>query len=621
MERTGSSERRSVEATLPTSRSQGNTSVALRSLILVAAVATFALVTLGGVVRATESGLGCPDWPLCNGRLLPPAEYHALIEYSHRLVASLVGMLVVATVAVAWWRYRQRRWVLVPLTLAVPLVGLAAWLGRNAVLSELAPTTVTVHLATAQIIFALLLAALVWSWRPPAGNISGVSGEAGIAADRSFHPWVVVAALATFLVLLSGSYAVGRGAGTVCPGWPLCDGGLFPDISLGWVHMAHRVLAGGVGIFVAWVALLAWRRRRDSAVFGLAGLLVVGLLVSQTLAGAANPWFGFAPAARALHLSLATALWGSLVVLAVLSWRPGAVALPGPGLTLTRLILDYISLTKPRIVVLLLGTALGGMFLAAEGPPPLSLALLVMTGGALGAGGAQALNHYWDRDIDRLMYRTRHRPVADLRIAPRNALVFGVVLNVAAFMVLAGWVNLLSALLTLSATLFYVFVYTGWLKRSTPQNIVIGGAAGAVPPLVGWAAVTGGLDLPALYLFAIVFFWTPPHFWALSLLIKKDYARANVPMLPVVRGEASTARSIMLHAIVLVALTVLFFTIETVGLLYLSGAVVLGALLLLMAWRLLRSSGVQGARPLYLYSLLYLAGIFALVIVDSSVSL
>ena len=608
-------------SSLPSSRSHEGSDRVLRALILAAAVTTFALVTLGGIVRATESGLGCPDWPLCNGKLLPPAEYHALIEYSHRLVASLVGMLVVAAAAVAWWRYRQRRWVLAPLTLAVPLVGLAAWLGRNAVLSELAPATVTVHLATAQIIFALLLAALVWSWRPPAGNSSGVSVAARIAAERSFHPWVVVAALATFLVLLSGSYAVGRGAGTVCPSWPLCDSGLFPDISLGWVHMAHRMLAGGVGIFVAWVAFLSWHRRGDSAVFGLVGLLVVGLLVGQTLAGAANPWFGFAPAVRALHLSLATALWGSLVLLAILSWRPGAVALPGPGLTLTRLILDYISLTKPRIVVLLLGTALGGMFLAAEGPPPLSLALLVMTGGALGAGGAQALNHYWDRDIDRLMYRTRHRPVADLRITPRNALVFGVVLNVAAFVVLAGWVNLLSALLTLSATLFYVFVYTGWLKRSTPQNIVIGGAAGAVPPLVGWAAVTGGLDLPALYLFAIVFFWTPPHFWALSLLLKTDYARAKVPMLPVVRGKASTARSIMLHAIVLVALTVLFFTIETVGLLYLSGAVVLGALLLLMAWRLLRSNGVQGARPLYLYSLLYLAGIFALVIVDSSVSL
>ena len=189
------------------------------------------------------------------------------------------------------------------------------------------------------------------------------------------------------------------------------------------------------------------------------------------------------------------------------------------------------------------------------------------------------------------------------------------------FAVLAGWVNLLSAVLALSATLFYVFVYTSWLKRSTPQNIVIGGAAGAVPPLVGWAAVTGSLDLPALYLFAIIFFWTPPHFWALSLLLKRDYARAKVPMLPVVSGEAFTAKAIMGHAIVLVAITILFFTIQAVGYLYLSGAVALGTLLLYMAWRLLRTNGVQGARPLYLFSLLYLAGIFTLVMVDSTLTL
>ena len=620
-ERTDSSEHSSVEPTLPSSLGQRGTSVALRSLILAAAVATFALVTLGGVVRATDSGLGCPDWPLCQGRLIPPAEYHAILEYSHRMVASLVGGLVVLAAGVAWWRSRQRRWVLIPLTLAVPLVGLAAWLGRSTVLSELDAATRTAHLATAQVIFALLLTALVWSWQTPGGSGSDVSGEARTAGERSLRPWVVAAALATLFVLLSGSYVVGRGAGAVCPGWPFCDGGLLPDHTLRWLHMTHRVLAGGVGIFTAWVAVLAWRRRGESALFGLVGLAVLGLLVSQILAGAANPWSGFTPAAQAIHLSLATALWGGLVVLAAVCWRPEAVALSGTSPSTQRTVLDYVSLMKPRIVVMLLVTALGGMFLAAKGPPPLSMALLVMLGGTLGSGGAQAINHYWDRDIDRLMRRTRHRPVADYRITPRKALVFGVVLNVAAFVVLTGWVNLLSALLTLSATLFYVFVYTGWLKRSTPQNIVIGGAAGAVPPLVGWAAVTGGLELPALYLFAIVFFWTPPHFWALALLLKRDYAQAKVPMLPVVMGEASTARSIMLHTIVLVALTVLFFTIETVGILYLSGAVVLGVPFLFMAWRLLRSRGIQGARPLYLYSLLYLAGIFALVIVDSSINL
>ena len=604
----------------PVSSPSVGTSRAHRVLILVAVAATLALVTLGGVVRVTDSGLACLDWPLCNGRLIPPAEYHVLIEYSHRLTASLVGMLVLAAAAVAWWRFRDVHRVLVPLTAAVPLVGLAAWLGRNAVLSELVPATVTLHLATAQVIFAMLLIAWVWSGPAQADNAES-SGSGGHGTGRLFRLWALAAAAATFVVLLSGSYAVGRGAGTICPSWPLCDSGLLPDLTLGWVHMAHRALAGAAVVLVAWVAHLGWRSRRSSPALRPVSLLAVGLLVIQTIAGAANPWFDFAPAVRAIHLSLATALWGSLVVIAALSWRP---ALAGSSITIStswRVIRDYIALMKPVIISLLLITALGGMFLAAEGVPPLSLALLVLSGGTLAAGGAQALNHYLERDIDRLMSRTRHRPVADERVRPGSALLFGILLNIAGFVLLAGWVNLLSALLTLSATLFYVLVYTGLLKRSTPQNIVIGGAAGAVPPMVGWTAVTGSLELPAIYLFAIIFFWTPPHFWALALLIKRDYARANVPMLPVVRGEAATARGIMLHLIVLVTLTVLFFTIETVGLIYLSGAVTLGALFLVMAWRLLRSGGTWGARPLYLYSLAYLAGIFALVMVDSTIRL
>ena len=279
---------------------------------------------------------------------------------------------------------------------------------------------------------------------------------------------------------------------------------------------------------------------------------------------------------------------------------------------------DYLALTKPRIILLLLVTALGGMFLAAQGTPPLTLVLLVLVGGSLGAGGANALNHYLDRDIDGRMDRTQRRPLPGQRIEPRQALAFGVLLNVIAFVLLATRVNLLSAALTAGATLFYVLVYTIWLKRSTPQNIVIGGAAGAVPPLVGWAAVTGTLELPALYLFAIVFFWTPPHFWALSLLIKGDYARAGVPMLPVVVGTKETARSIMLHSLILISISILFFTVEGLGWLYLSGALGLGLLFIAGAWRLLRTGETRDALRLYLYSLLYLALLFLFVIMDSA---
>ena len=278
---------------------------------------------------------------------------------------------------------------------------------------------------------------------------------------------------------------------------------------------------------------------------------------------------------------------------------------------------DYLTLTKPPIIILLLITATGGMFLAAEGIPSLQTLALVGVGGALGAGGANAINHFLDQDIDALMSRTARRPVASNRISPMSALAFGIALNVGAFFVLTYWVNLLSASLTLSATLFYVLVYTGWLKRNTPQNIVIGGAAGAIPPMVGWAAVTGGLDLPALYLFSIVFFWTPPHFWALALLIQKDYQRAGVPMLPVVVGEERTAQNIFVYSLALVALTLLFAATDAVGLVYLASAAVLGAVFIIMAWNLKREHSVRKARHLYLFSLLYLALLFAVMLADS----
>ena len=279
---------------------------------------------------------------------------------------------------------------------------------------------------------------------------------------------------------------------------------------------------------------------------------------------------------------------------------------------------DYVALAKPRIIVLLLVTALGGMFLAAQGVPDLSLVLLVFAGGTLASGGANALNQYLDRDIDHHMSRTSGRPVVAGRIPARHALLYGAGLNVAAFALLTLQVNLLSALLALGATLIYVFVYTLGLKRSTPQNIVIGGAAGALPPVVGWAAVTGSIDLPAVYAFAIVFFWTPPHFWALALLLKDDYAAARVPMLPVVAGVRETKKAILLYTLLLLALTCMFFTTRAVGWTYLGISTALGLGLVFQAVRLLRAEGVAHARPMFLYSMVYLALLFAAMMVDAS---
>jgi protoheme IX farnesyltransferase len=256
------------------------------------------------------------------------------------------------------------------------------------------------------------------------------------------------------------------------------------------------------------------------------------------------------------------------------------------------------------------------MAMAQRGMPAWTLLVATLAGGALAAGSANAINCYWDRDIDRIMSRTKNRALPAGRVPPTHALIFGVALGALAFAVLALWVNLLSAALALAAILFYVLVYTAWLKRTSMQNIVIGGAAGAVPVLVGWAAVTDRIDLAAIWLFLIVFLWTPPHFWALALLLKKDYARANVPMLPVVVGEHETKRQILLYSLLLLAATLVLFSMQAMGYFYLAAALALGGGLLFLAVRLLREQTLRYARTLFWYSNLYLALLFAAMVID-----
>jgi protoheme IX farnesyltransferase len=275
---------------------------------------------------------------------------------------------------------------------------------------------------------------------------------------------------------------------------------------------------------------------------------------------------------------------------------------------------DYVAMTKPKVQSLLLFTTVATMYVA--GDPSLGLVALTCLGGALSAGGAGAINHWYDRDIDAVMRRTSDRPVPSGRVSPRAALVYGVALGAASFALLALTVNLLAATLALSGLLGYVLVYTVWLKRATPQNIVIGGAAGAVPPLVAWAAVTGSLEGSALYLFAIVFYWTPPHFWALSLLMRDEYERANVPMLPVVRGEAETRWQIVLYTLLLAAVTLLPFAGTLFGGLYLGVALALDAAFIWMALRLRRRADRRSALRLYLFSLAYLALLFGAMVLD-----
>jgi heme o synthase len=279
------------------------------------------------------------------------------------------------------------------------------------------------------------------------------------------------------------------------------------------------------------------------------------------------------------------------------------------------LISDYFEMTKPKVQSLLLFTTVTTMYVA--GDPSLGLVALTCLGGALSAGGAGAINHALDRDLDQMMKRTADRPVASGRVSVRAAIVYGVLLGCASFALLSLTVNPLAAVLSMSGLLGYVLVYTMWLKRRTPQNIVIGGAAGAVPPLVAWAAVTDGLAGTPLYLFAIVFFWTPPHFWSLSLLMKDEYARAGVPMLPVVRGEGETRRQILLYAVLLYAVSQLPFCAGAFGVTYLVCSVVLGAAFIFGAYRLLSRPSRRTALRLYLFSLAYLALLFGAMVADA----
>jgi protoheme IX farnesyltransferase len=285
--------------------------------------------------------------------------------------------------------------------------------------------------------------------------------------------------------------------------------------------------------------------------------------------------------------------------------------------TLRQTIGNYINLIKPHVTVLLLGITVATMAIAKQSFPSLWLVLATLLGGVTAAGSANCLNCFIDRDIDQIMGRTQRRSLPAGKVQPRQALIFGIILGIVSFIIFSVFVNLLSAALSFGAILFYVFVYTLGLKRSTAQNIVIGGAAGAVPVLVGWAAVTNSITLPAIWLFAIIFYWTPPHFWALALLIEKDYEKAHVPMLPVLMGAKETRKQIFLYTLVLVAVTLILFILpRMMGYFYLFGALILGIIMIYMAARLMHDQSKERARSMFWYSNCYLAAIFAIMVID-----
>jgi heme o synthase len=640
-----------------------------QKLTLVTIVATVLLVTLGVVVRATGSGMGCPDWPTCHGAWIPPTDdYRAWLEWWHRTVAATIGILILGVAILAWRDYGDRRSILWPSLAAVVLVGFQAWLGKETVRLNNSGESVTAHLAAAMSLLGLLVYLLMRSSYP--------ARIAGRGASQRFTLLAVFSAAATFALLLFGSSVTATSQWYVFKDWPLMDGSLFPSLTdANAAHVLHRWVAGVVGVIVMGTGWVAWRTQRGVPVLRRLGVAAALLFPLQALIGGLQVLTGLEEWTQTLHLALGAIIWALAAALAVAAYyearlagipsagiapgggpaqgpgsRSGSGAGPGeppatatpaapsgatstattPGSNRSSTVRAYVALTKPRIIELLLITTIPAMVLATRELPGMDfpewfrLVFWTMLAGSLAAGSANAINQYLDRDIDLLMTRTRRRPLPHNDVPPENAVAFGIILGVISIAMMAFFVNLVSAFLTLLAIAFYVVVYTLMLKRTTPSNIVIGGAAGALPPVIGWAAVTGRVEIPALLLFAIVFYWTPPHFWALALRIRKDYESARVPMLPVVKGVPETARQIALYTILLVAISLIFFAVARMGVVYLVAAVGLGAVFLwraLVLWQ--QASSPEGslaqAIRLYKFSISYLTLLFAAVAVDSLV--
>ncbi|MGH2717295.1 MAG: heme o synthase, partial [Actinomycetota bacterium] len=472
-----------------------------QKLAIATTAMTLFLIGVGGTVRATASGLGCANnWPTCHGSWFPPLNFHAIVEYSHRISASVVVVLVLALAAYAWIKYRSVATIFWPALAALLVVGSQAFLGELVVKSNLNPHLVVAHFATSLALLALVVLTTVNAFRPRGGHFGPLAKLAS-----------AVAAL-TIAECILGAYVTQWGAALVYADWPLFDGRVIPTFgepneTIMFIHRVVAVLlAVAIGVLLIAVIRAGKAGTAKHGVLRVLAWVAAAMWLLQAMAGAAQIWTKLADWSVVSHVLGAAILWAASVAIVCLAYRvtPGASpsrrqeSIAGTGRGLAERVRAYFMLTKPRVIELLLITTVPAMVVAAKGWPPVWLLAATLAGGSLAAGGAGAINCYVDRDIDDIMERTSARPVPAGRIEPPRALVFGIILELASFAFLWATVNLAAASLAVGATVFYVFIYTLWLKRSTPSNIVIGGAAGAAPVLVGWAAVTGRVGLPAL---------------------------------------------------------------------------------------------------------------------------
>lgn len=546
--------------------------------------------------------------------------------FLHQALAVMAGILLMITFGLTFREFKNQKHRFLPLFIGMALLilqGGAAALYRTK--GEIEWIT-GLHYLVALAVLGLVLIHMtaLFAGQKAATSSGRLQSFFDMIRLGGFPRLVTGNALAIFLLLLSGIIASLKDAGSVCFGWPICPELITPSNLPAWVNLFHRLMTLLSAVLIARMFIKSWREfRGDTAILVVATIVSV-LFFSQVLMGMVESARGYPAYLIRLHSVTSVSVWAAIVILTTLLWLRAPIHLKTIAIgcdverrNLKRLLLDYLMLTKPVVVLLLLVTTVAGMIVGAGEFPALPTMTWTLLAGFLAAGGSSAINQYIDRYDDQKMQRTKKRPLPAGRLTPAEGLAFGVASVLISFYVMVSLVNLVAALLTLAGAIYYVLIYSILLKKSTVQNIVIGGGAGAIPPLVGWAAATGGLNIPAMLLFAVVFFWTPPHFWALALVRRKDYARAGVPMLPVVRGEKETRWQIFLYTLQLVILTLLLPIFGLGGSLYFIGAVILGAYLLLFAWRVWKNTGNKVAWQMYRHSSMYLAFLFLVLMFDA----
>ncbi len=587
---------------------------------------TILVILFGAFVRASLSGDGCgAHWPTCQGALVPDGSLKSLIEYTHRVTSGILLPLVVGLVV---WAYRlfpkghparSAAWWSVIITIFEAAIGAGlvkfGWVATDDSVERVVVTAI--HLVNTFVLVGAI--GLVWHYGRGGQTFRWKnSGSIGLALGLGIIG----------LVILGVTGAVTALGDTIYPKGDFEFTGVLSDLSptatfLERLRGIHPLVATSVGLYLVGMAAFVSNRLGLDRVSRAARWVYI-IFGVEMLVGVVNLFLSAPIYMQLLHLLISDALWLSLVLfaaisLAVVNERSGDVAQEAEEQeprTFGQLVRDYIALTKPRVISLLLFTTVAAMFIAEGSWPGFWLIVAVSLGGYMAAGSANTFNMVIERDLDLAMERTASRPTVTHTISARNALIFAVVLAVLSFVLITAASNVLAALLAQAGLVFYVVIYTLVLKRRTWQNIVIGGAAGAFPPLVGYAAVTGNLNLFAWFLFALIFTWTPVHFWALAILIKDDYAKAGVPMLPVVKGDRATVIQIAFYTVLTALVSIIPLFQHQVGAIYLYGSAFLNLILVAQTVGLLRNTDRPHAKALFKYSMVYLALMFVVIAAD-----